>query len=127
MALASIFETNRVRDMQEELVFLRGALDSARSEISQSKDEVVLREKILFLKVCTPSFYVSNRANTDAEQSVIHSASRRSSTNDFFLGPATVLLLGSITSTRPSIPMVSGTSIEEVNCSSLQDVACSRC
>jgi hypothetical protein len=43
-------------DMQEELVFLRGALDSARLEISQLKDEVtVLREKILFLKVCTPA------------------------------------------------------------------------
>jgi hypothetical protein len=110
-------------------VFLRGALDSATSEISQLKlkDEVTaLREKILFLKVCTASFYVPNRANTCAEQSVIHSASRRSSTNDFFLGPAT-LLLGFVTSSRPSIPMVSGTSAEEVNCSSLQDVACSRC
>jgi hypothetical protein len=36
-------------DMQEELVFLRGALDGARSEISQLKD--ILRENPLFLKV----------------------------------------------------------------------------
>jgi hypothetical protein len=52
-------------EIQEELLFLRGALDSARSEISQLKDEVTaLRELTLFLKVRTPSCYVSNRADT---------------------------------------------------------------
>jgi hypothetical protein len=39
-------------EIQDELGFLRGALDSARSEISQLKDEVTaLRELTLFLKV----------------------------------------------------------------------------
>jgi hypothetical protein len=50
---------------EEEFVFLRGALDGVRSEISQLKDEVTaLREMTLFRKVCTPSCYISNRADT---------------------------------------------------------------